>query len=77
MAALVYYVLVYIFSNLAAFGVISSVERSSGKRGEDDYNGLRPNQSQVECRYDVGDVLSGGNSSLAGFFSKFFIFCFG
>lgn len=31
MAALVYYVLVYIFSNLAAFGVISSVERSSGK----------------------------------------------
>ena len=39
-AALMYYVLVYIFSNLAAFGVIGAIENASGKVSMDDYKGL-------------------------------------
>lgn len=40
MTGLVYYVLVYMLSNLAAFGVIAVVEHRSGKTTVDDYNGL-------------------------------------
>ena len=43
-AALSYYVLVYIFSNLAAFGVIQAVENASGKLLISAYNGRdKPN----------------------------------
>jgi NADH-quinone oxidoreductase subunit N len=37
MASVVYYILVYIFSNLAAFGVVAAIR---GREGIDDYNGL-------------------------------------
>ena len=41
MTSLIFYVLVYMVANLAAFGVISAVEQNSGgKVGMDDYNGL-------------------------------------
>ena len=40
LAALMFYVLVYIFSNLAAFGVIGAIENASGKVWMDDYKGL-------------------------------------
>ena len=40
MTSLVYYVLVYIFSNLAIFGVISVIENATGKVNMEDYNGL-------------------------------------
>ena len=33
-------VLVYIFSNLAAFGVLGAIENNTGKVSMDDYNGL-------------------------------------
>ena len=40
MTSLVYYVLVYIVANLAAFGIISIIEQKSDKVELDDYNGL-------------------------------------
>ena len=40
MSSMIYYVLVYIFSNLAAFGVIAAIERQTGRVTMDDYNGL-------------------------------------
>ena len=39
-SALMFYVLVYVFSNLAAFGVIGAIENASGKLLMTDYNGL-------------------------------------
>ena len=74
MAALVYYVLVYIFSNLAAFGVISSVERSSGKVGMDDYNGLYKTNPKLSVVMMLAMFSLAGIPPFAGFFSKFFIF---
>ena len=41
LASLMFYVLVYIFSNLAAFGVVLAIEqKTDGKVSIDDYNGL-------------------------------------
>ena len=39
-SALMFYVLVYVFSNLAAFGVIGAIENATGKIEMTDYNGL-------------------------------------
>uniref|UniRef100_UPI0025B4DA51 NADH-quinone oxidoreductase subunit N n=2 Tax=Muribaculaceae TaxID=2005473 RepID=UPI0025B4DA51 len=39
-SALMFYTLVYVFSNLAAFGVIGAIENATGKVDMTDYNGL-------------------------------------
>ena len=39
-ATIVYFVLIYIFSNLAAFGVVQTISLKTGKENMDDYNGL-------------------------------------
>lgn len=74
MTSLVYYVLVYLFSNLGVFGVISIIEQRSGKVKMDDYNGLY----QTHPRLSVVMMLSlfslAGIPPFAGFFSKFFVF---
>ncbi len=74
MTALVYYVLVYIFSNLAAFGVISSIEHHSGKVGMDDYNGLYKTNPKLSVVMMLAMFSLAGIPPFAGFFSKFFIF---
>ena len=74
MTALVYYVLVYIFSNLAAFGVISSIERNSGKLSMDDYNGLYKTNPKLSVIMMLAMFSLAGIPPFAGFFSKFFIF---
>ena len=40
MASVIYYILVYIFSNLGAFGVVIAISNQTGKENMDDYNGL-------------------------------------
>ncbi len=40
MASVIYYVLVYIFSNLGAFGVVIAISNATDKENMDDYNGL-------------------------------------
>ena len=40
MATVVYFGLIYIFSNLAAFGVVQAIENQTGKESMDDYDGL-------------------------------------
>ena len=39
-ATVVYFVAIYVFTNLAAFGVVQSISLQSGKENIDDYNGL-------------------------------------
>ena len=39
-AAVVFFILVYVFSNLAAFGVASALSEQTGKENIDDYKGL-------------------------------------
>lgn len=73
-AALMYYVLVYIFSNLAAFGVIGAIENNCGKVSMDDYNGLYKTNPRLAFTMMLAMFSLAGIPPFAGFFSKFFIF---
>jgi NADH-quinone oxidoreductase subunit N len=74
MTGLVYYVLVYMFSNLAAFGVIAIIEHRSGKTTIDDYNGLYSTNPRLSVVMMFALFSLAGIPPFAGFFSKFFIF---
>jgi len=74
MASMIYYILVYIFSNLAAFGVIAVIERKTGKVTTDDYNGLFKTNPWLAFVMMLAMFSLGGIPPFAGFFSKFFIF---
>ena len=74
MAALMFYILVYIFSNLAAFGVIGAIENNCGKVSMDDYNGLSKTNPRLALTMMLAMFSLAGIPPFAGFFSKFFIF---
>lgn len=73
-ASLLYYVLVYIFSNIAAFSVAGAVERASGKLNIDDYDGLYKTNPKLSVAMMLAMFSLAGIPPFAGFFSKFFIF---
>ncbi|MHB9055380.1 MAG: NADH-quinone oxidoreductase subunit N [Paludibacteraceae bacterium] len=74
MTTLVYYIFVYVFSNLAAFGVISTIESHSGKLNISDYKGLYSTNPKLSFVMMLAMFSLGGIPPFAGFFSKFFIF---
>jgi NADH-quinone oxidoreductase subunit N len=74
MASVIYYVLVYIFSNLGAFGVASVVYNASGKENIDDYNGLYRTNPSVSLIMTLALFSLAGIPPVAGFFGKFFLF---
>ena len=74
MASLVFYTLIYMFTNLAAFGIISSIEDQTGKVSMDDYNGLYDTNPKLAVVMMLAMFSLGGIPPFAGFFSKFFIF---
>ncbi|MDE6449090.1 MAG: NADH-quinone oxidoreductase subunit N, partial [Muribaculaceae bacterium] len=74
MAAMVYYILVYVFSNLAAFGVIQAIENNTGKIDMDDYRGLSKTNPKLSFAMMLAMFSLAGIPPFAGFFSKFFIF---
>ena len=74
MASMMYYVVVYIFSNLAAFGVIAAIELKTGKVTTDDYNGLFKTNPWLSFTMMVAMFSLAGIPPFAGFFSKFFVF---
>lgn len=74
MASMMYYVVVYIFSNLAAFGVIAAIERKTGQVTTDDYNGLFKTNPWLSFTMMVAMFSLAGIPPFAGFFSKFFVF---
>ena len=62
-------------ANLAAFGVISTVEQhSGGKTGIEDYNGLYRTNPKLAVIMTLALFSLAGIPPFAGFFSKFFIF---
>lgn len=74
MTSLVYYILVYMVSNLAAFGVISIIEQRSSKITIADYNGLYQTNPRLSVVMMFALFSLAGIPPFAGFFSKFFIF---
>lgn len=73
-SALMYYILVYIFSNLAAFGVIGAIENATGKVDMRDYDGLYRRNPKLAFTMMLAMFSLAGIPPFAGFFSKFFIF---
>ena len=73
-SALMFYVLVYVFSNLAAFGVIGAIENATGKLQMTDYNGLYKTNPRLAFTMMLAMFSLAGIPPFAGFFSKFFVF---
>ena len=73
-AAVVYYILIYIFSNLGAFGVIAAISNFSGKENIDDYNGLYHTNPRLSLAMMLALFSLAGIPPVAGFFGKFFLF---
>ncbi len=75
MTTMVYFILVYVFSNLAAFGVISAVEnKNGGDTSIAAFNGLYKTNPKLSFVMMLAVFSLGGIPPFAGFFSKFFIF---
>jgi len=74
MTAVVYFVLVYIFSNLGAFGVVSAISTVIGKETMDDYDGLYSTNPKLSLLMMLSLFSLAGIPPVAGFFGKFFLF---
>lgn len=74
MTSVIYFILVYIFSNLGAFGVVSVIENRTGKLSMDDYNGLYHTNPKLTLLMMLAVFSLAGIPPVAGFFGKFFLF---
>jgi len=74
MATVIYFMLIYIFSNLGAFGVVSIISDYSGKENIDDYNGLYHTNPKLSLVMMLSLFSLAGIPPIAGFFGKFFLF---
>lgn len=77
-AALSYYVLVYVVANMAVFTIIAVVEqKNGGKTDIDDYNGFYTTNPKLSFLMTIALFSLGGIPPFAGMFSKFFVFMAG
>jgi NADH-quinone oxidoreductase subunit N len=72
-ASVVYFILVYLFSNLGAFGVVALISARTGREGVDDYRGLYGNNKQLSWVMAISLFSLAGIPPTAGFFGKFFL----
>ncbi len=73
-STVVYFVLIYIFSNLAAFGVVQAISLKTGKENMKDYEGLYRTNPNLSLVMMLGLFSLAGIPPVAGFFGKFFLF---
>jgi len=71
--SVIYFVLIYIFSNLAAFGVINLVSAVTGKETMDDYRGFYKTNPVLSWVLAIALFSLAGIPPTAGFFGKFFL----
>jgi len=74
MSSVVYFVLVYIFSNLGAFGVVAAISARTGKESMDDYNGLYLTNPKLSLLMMLSMFSLAGIPPVAGFFGKMYLF---
>jgi NADH-quinone oxidoreductase subunit N len=70
----VYFVLIYVFSNLAAFGVVQAISLQAGKENIKDYEGLYRTNPNLSLVMMLALFSLAGIPPVAGFFGKFFLF---
>ena len=74
LAAMMFYIFVYIVSNLGAFLVINTIEENTGRLSMDDYNGLHKSNPWLSFAMTLAMFSLAGIPPFAGFFSKILIF---
>jgi NADH-quinone oxidoreductase subunit N len=74
MTAIVYFVLVYVFTNLGAFGVVAAVHNASGVETISGYRGLYQTNPKLSLLMTISLFSLAGIPPIAGFFGKFFLF---
>ena len=74
LSALIFYVFVYVVSNLGAFLVINTIEEQTGYLSMDDYNGLHKTNPWLSFAMTLAMFSLAGIPPFAGFFSKILIF---
>jgi NADH-quinone oxidoreductase subunit N len=73
-STVIYFVSIYVFTNLAAFGVIQAISAKTGKENMDDYNGLYRTNPKLSLIMMLALFSLAGIPPVAGFFGKFFLF---
>jgi len=71
--AVIYFVLIYLFSNIAAFGVVSIVSTATGNEALADYGQFYKNNQMLSWMLVLALVSLAGIPPTAGFFGKFFL----
>jgi len=72
-ASVIYFILIYVFSNLAAFGVISFISAVTGKETIDDYKALYKTNPFLSWVITIALFSLAGVPPTAGFFGKYFL----
>jgi len=72
-ASVVYFVLIYTFSNLGAFGVVGLVSALSGRENIDDYKAFYKSNPVLSWVLAISLFSLAGIPPTAGFFGKFFL----
>lgn len=72
-AAVVYFLLIYIFSNLGAFGVVNIVSAMTGKESINDYKGFHKTNPALSWIMTISLFSLAGIPPTAGFFGKLFL----
>lgn len=73
-STVVYFVLIYVFSNLGAFGVVQAISLKTGKENMDDYIGLYRTNPKLALILLLSLFSLAGIPPVAGFFGKFFLY---
>ena len=72
--AIIYFIAIYLFSNIVAFGVVQAVAVASGKENINDYNGLYRTNPLLSLAIMIALFSLAGIPPIAGFFGKFFLY---
>jgi NADH-quinone oxidoreductase subunit N len=72
-ATVIYFLLIYIFSNLAAFGVVALVSSATGKENISDFKGFYKTNPILSWVLAIALFSLAGVPPTAGFFGKFFL----
>lgn len=73
MSSVIYFLVIYIFSNVGAFTVVSIISDRTGKDDIDDYKGLYKTNPKLALAMMIAVLSLAGVPPTAGFFGKLFL----
>lgn len=73
MSSVIYFLVIYVFSNVGAFTVVSIISDRTGKDDIDDYRGLYKTNPKLSLAMMIAVLSLAGVPPTAGFFGKLFL----